>query len=73
MNLDSFYSFKNGANIPLVNGVCYFHLDPSLLPNKDQGIEQISKHYSLSHFHNLLIQCKMGFIINRYEAWRVSN
>ena len=40
---DNFYSFKNGANIPLVNGVCYFHLDPSLLPHKDQGIEQISK------------------------------
>ena len=43
MNLDSFYSFKNGANIPLVNGVCYFHLNPSLLPQKDQGMEQISK------------------------------
>ena len=45
-NLDSFYSFKNGASIPLVNGVCYFHLNSSLIPHKEQGIEQISKHYS---------------------------
>ena len=42
-NLDSFYSFKNGASIPLVNGVCYFHLNSSLIPHKEQGIEQISK------------------------------
>ncbi|WP_088292125.1 DUF58 domain-containing protein [Bacillus mycoides] len=38
-----FIHLKNGANIPLVNGVCYFHLDSSLIPHKDQGIEQISK------------------------------
>ena len=42
-NLDSFYSFKNGASIPIVNGVCYFHLNSSLIPHKEQGIEQISK------------------------------
>ncbi|WP_433774036.1 DUF58 domain-containing protein [Bacillus wiedmannii] len=38
-----FIHLKNGASIPLVNGVCYFHLNPSLIPHKDQGIEQISK------------------------------
>ncbi|MGE6539260.1 DUF58 domain-containing protein [Bacillus luti] len=38
-----FIHLKNGASIPLVNGVCYFHLNSSLLPHKDQGIEQISK------------------------------
>ncbi|GAB6512822.1 DUF58 domain-containing protein [Bacillus cereus] len=38
-----FIHLKNGANIPLVNGVCYFHLDSSLIQHKDQGIERISK------------------------------
>ncbi|PDZ09797.1 DUF58 domain-containing protein [Bacillus pseudomycoides] len=34
---------KNGAKLPLVNGACYFHLNPSLLPHTDQGITKISK------------------------------
>ncbi|PER09495.1 DUF58 domain-containing protein [Bacillus cereus] len=38
-----FIHLKNGASIPLVNGVCYFHLNSSLIPHKEQGIEQISK------------------------------
>lgn len=36
-----FIHLKNGAHIPLVNGVCYFHLDASLIQHKDQGIERI--------------------------------
>lgn len=55
-----FIHLKNGANIPLVNGVCYFHLNSSLIPHKDRGLNRYQKRYFLSHFHNLLIQRKNG-------------
>ncbi|MDM5189022.1 DUF58 domain-containing protein [Bacillus sp. DX4.1] len=34
---------QNKAKLPLVNGTCFFHINPALVPHSDTGIEQISK------------------------------